>query len=474
MFNHSCETGNKQEVRNMIALIAGPGKPPRSVQGLGLPYLAAVLEEAGFNVKIFDLYPPSPDTDDPVVLDQRLADVIAQEQPIIVGVTIHTPAYAERVRLARFIRERLPETLLIAGGHHPSAEPAHLLQNSDFDVCVIGEGERTLLDIAERVHLVHQRLRLMVAGDKGKEADDWLQDIPGLAYKRESKIICNPACPPVADLDSLPFLAHHLLGLESYAPHPNLGIKSTGIITYRGCPMRCAFCLNPQGRWVRMRNPLKVVDEMERVVVEYDVRGFNFYDNLFGLNLKHALAVCEEILRRSRPLKMMWDCWTAGDLVSVELAEKMRAAGCVRVGFGAESGDDEVLRKAQRGFTVAQHQAGIHALKSAGLKVEAFFMVGLPGDSEKSVQRTVEFAKRCGADDICLGVHRPYPGTAVWISPDTFGVRITKGPNFEAYIETEYLSRAAILECVQQAGEELKRCGFMKGGFLRCDRYAWE
>jgi radical SAM superfamily enzyme YgiQ (UPF0313 family) len=486
----------------MIALIAGPGKPPRSVQGLGLPYLAAVLEEAGFKVKIFDLYPPSPEpksgdfgyslatSADPVALDQRLADAIAQEQPIIVGMTIHTPAYVERVRLARFIRARLPETLLIAGGHHPSAEPVHLLQNSDFDVCVIGEGERTLLDIAKRVRKDYQRLRLMVAGGKGREASDWLQDIPGLVYKRESKIVRNPSCPPVADLDSLPFPAHHLLGLEDYAPHPNLGIKSTGIITYRGCPMQCVYCLNPQGRWVRMRNPLKVVDEMERVVVEYDVRGFNFYDNLFGLNQKHALAVCEEILRRSRPfakftlerseglkggpLKVMWDCWTAGDLVSAELAERMRAAGCVRVGFGAESGDDEVLRKTQRGFTVAQHQAGIHALKAAGLKVEAFFMVGLPGESEKSIQRTVEFAKRCGADEICMGVYRPYPGTAVWLSPDAFGVRITQGPNFEAYIETEYLSRAAILECALQAGEELKRCGLMKGGFLRCDRYAWE
>jgi anaerobic magnesium-protoporphyrin IX monomethyl ester cyclase len=444
----------------MIALIAGPGKPPRSVQGLGLPYLAAVLEEAGFQAKIFDLYPSSPDTDDPAVLDQRLADAIAAEQPSIVGMTIHTPALVERVRLAKFLRERLPYALLIAGGHHPSAEPEHLLRNSEFDVCVIGEGEETLLDIAQHV----------VRGE-GRDAGDWLQNVRGVAYKQDDAIVHTPPRPPVSDLDSLPFPAHHLLGLENYAPHPNLGIKSQGILTYRGCPMRCIYCLNLQGCQVRWRSPSKVVDEMARVVNEFGVRGFNFYDNLFGLNRKHTLAVCEEILQRR--LDVVWECWTAGDLVDTELAKKMKAAGCVRVGFGAESGDDEVLARARRDFSAAQHQAGLQALQSAGLKVQAFFMIGLPGESEESVRRTVEFAKSCGADEICLGVHRPYPGTAIWQDPEAFGVRIVRGPNFEAYIETESLSRAAMLECAQWAGDELKRCG-IKSDFLRCDRYTWE
>ena len=398
---------------------------------------------------------------DPMVLDQRLADAIAQEQPIIVGVTIHTPDYVGRVRLAKLIRARLPHALLVAGGHHPSAEPLHLLQNSDYDVCVMGEGEKTLLEIAQRV-----------AKDEGEGTGDWLRNIRGVVCKQEGRIVPTQPRPRVADLDSLPFPAHHLLGLGNYAPHPNLGIKSTGILTYRGCPMHCAHCLNPQGRQVRKRSPVKVVDEMARVVGESGVCGFNFHDNLFGLDQKHALAVCEEILRRR--LDAVWDCWTAGDVVDAELAAKMRAAGCVRVGFGAESGDDAVLAKTWRGFTTAQHQAGIHALRAAGLKVEAFFMIGLPGESEESVRRTVEFAKRCEADEVCLSVHRPYPGTAVWQNPEAFGVRITRGPNWEAYIETEHLSRAAMLERAQQANEALKRCGLTKGDFLRCDQYAWE
>ena len=445
----------------MVILVAGPHRPPRWGQGLGLPYLAAVLEQHGLKAKICDLYPPSPDTDDPTALDVRLADAIAREKPSIVGMTIHTPAYAERVRLAKCIRERLPEVLLIAGGHHPSAEPMHLLQNSDFDVCVIGEGEQALAEIARGV-----------AEGKGRESGDWLRNTLGIVYKLQGQIVRTPPRRPVADLDSLPFPAHHLLGLENYAPHPLLGIKSASLITYRGCPKGCVFCLNPQGRHVRRRSPSRVVDEMARVVKEFDVRGFNVYDNLFGLNRGHALAVCEEIIRRR--LGIMWDCWTAGDLVDARLAERMKAAGCVRVGFGAESGDDEVLVRARRGFTVAQHEAGLRALRAGGLKVEAFFMFGLPGESQESVGRTVEFAKKCGADEICLGVHRPYPGTAVWQTPGAFGVRIVRGPNFEAYIETEALSRAAILERARWAKEELKKCGLMKGDFLRCDRYTWE
>jgi radical SAM superfamily enzyme YgiQ (UPF0313 family) len=211
---------------------------------------------------------------------------------------------------------------------------------------------------------------------------------------------------------------------------------------------------------------------MERVVREFEVRGFNFYDNLFGLNREHAAAVCAEINRRG--LDVVWDCWTAGELVDADLASKMKAAGCVRVGFGAESGDDEVLVKARRGFTTAQHQAGIHVLRAAGLKVDAFFMIGLPGESEESIRRTVEFAKRSGADEVCLSLHRPYPGTAVWRDPEAFGVRIVQGPNFEAYVETGSLSRARMLESARRAGEDLKRSGLMKDGFLRFDRYAWE
>jgi anaerobic magnesium-protoporphyrin IX monomethyl ester cyclase len=439
-----------------VALIAGPGDPPRSVQGLGLPYLGAVVEQGGIEARIFDVYPPPTDAEDSASPDERLAAAIADWEPDIVGVTIHSPAYAERVNLAKCIRRKLPEALLVAGGHHPSAEPAHLLRNSDFDVCVLGEGEGTLLELAQHA---------------ASGTPDALQHIRGVVYRHAGRIARTSGRPRVRDVDSLPFPAHHLLGLEHYAPHPLLGVRSTGIVTYRGCPIRCVHCVNPQGLRVRKRSPAKVVDEMARAVAGFDVRGFNVYDNLFGIDREHALAVCEEIARRR--LDVIWDCWTAGDLVDVELAHKMRAAGCTRVGFGAESGDDEILGRARRGFSAAQHRAGIEALKSAGLQVEAFFMVGLPGESKESVQRTVEFAKRCGSDEVCLSLNRPYPGTALWRTPRAFGVRVVRGPNFEAYIETESLSRAALLDCVRQASEELRRCG-LQADVLRYDQYPWE
>ena len=108
------------------------------------------------------------------------------------------------------------------------------------------------------------------------------------------------------------------------------------------------------------------------------------------------------------------------------------------------------------------------------MKVVPFFMPGLPGESAESIRRTVEFAKRCGADEVCLSLHRPYPGTAIWRNPEAFGVRIVRGPNFEAYIETQHLTRPALLECAQAAAAELKARGLTTGDFLRCDRYSWE
>jgi radical SAM superfamily enzyme YgiQ (UPF0313 family) len=443
-----------------VVLIAGPTTPPRSVQGLGLPYLAAVLEEAGIRVVIRDVYPATPDKGDPEALDRALATAVAQEGPLLVGLTIHTPAYAERVRLARCLREQLPDTLLVAGGHHPSSEPAHLLRHSDFDVCVIGEGEHTLLEIVQAAAQGHDRRRT-----------GWLGAIRGVVYHDRGRVVRTAPRRAVADLDSLPPAAHHLLGLADYAPHPLLGVRSTGIITYRGCPEGCAFCCNPQGHRVRLRSPSRVVDEMAWVAGELGVSGFNVYDNLFGLSREHALAVCDEIIQRR--LQVTWDCWTAGDLVDAQLAARMRAAGCIRVGFGAESGDDAVLSRSQRGFSSAAHVSGLRTLRAAGLKVSAFLMVGLPGDTEESVRRTVEFAMRCGADDVTLGIVRPFPGAPLWRRPGQFGVRLIRGPNFEAYIETEALSRAAIIDLTERAGEALGQQG-IQHDFLRCDRYAWE
>ena len=101
-------------------------------------------------------------------------------------------------------------------------------------------------------------------------------------------------------------------------------------------------------------------------------------------------------------------------------------------------------------------------------------MIGLPGESAASLRRTVEFAKRCGAEEVVPSLFRPYPGTALWQRPEAYGVRIARGPNFEAYLETETLSREAMLEAAQSAGEELRSCGVMKDDFLRWDRYDWE
>lgn len=445
----------------MIVLIASPEKPPRSYQGLGLTYLAAVLEEAGLEVRICDKYPPSPDTDDEAVLDERLAEEVAQMSPSLVGITVHTPTVVGRTRLARSLRKRLPDTLLVAGGHHPSAEPENLLRNSDFDVCVIGEGEETLLEIAQR-------------GERGERRGKagWLAKVRGVVYEHDGQIAWTEPRLPIDNLDAIPVQAIHLLGLEDYGPHPVLGIRASCLLTYRGCPMGCVYCMNPQGRKVRRRDPSMVVDEMAQVVDRFDVRGFNVHDNLFGLNREHSAAVCDEIIRRR--LDVQWECWTGGNLVDKELAQKMKASGCVRIGFGAESGDDAVLARARPGFTAARHRQGIRDLREAGLEVVPFFIFGLPGETQASVRRTVEFAKESGVSEVCLNILRPYPGTAVWNDPAAFGARITHGPNYEAYIETENLSRSALFECAQWAKDELERIGSIKVEFMRLDRYAWE
>lgn len=368
-----------------VALIAPP-YPLEEVPSppLGICYVAAACEAAGAEVKIFDYivsrYSP-----------EKLKAQLDEFSPDVVGatsVTLNFPAAAEILCAAKSFH---PHIITIMGGPHATfyAEEA-LARYPGIDVIFLGEAENTL------------RQWLPRAGDP----TSW-EGIKGLAYRRRGVFFSTGRGDFIQDLDALPFPARHLLPLSRYQA---LGFPIS-IITSRGCPNRCIFCLGRKmvGFKVRYREPKPIMDEIETLVnMGFDI--INIADDLFTANKKRVAMFCEEVLRRD--IRFLWSAFARVDTVSREVLQLMKKAGCHAVGFGIESGNPEMLKRIKKGITVDQARQAVALCREVGLRVHASFMVGLPGESRHTLQDSLSLVREL---DIEHGYHflSPFPGTDV-------------------------------------------------------------
>jgi anaerobic magnesium-protoporphyrin IX monomethyl ester cyclase len=219
---------------------------------------------------------------------------------------------------------------------------------------------------------------------------------------------------PRYDLDSLPFPARELYDHNAYKSYyqAHHGYTITSMITSRGCPFDCDFCSRPIfGRTFRSRSPKNIVDEME-VIAGYGYERIWLADDIFPLNRKIGLAVCDEIVKRG--LDIEWECLCRADIMDYELARRMRRAGCVRVFFGLESGNDRVLRLMNKRLTVEKSRRAVHAVDAAGIRAGAFFILGYPGETNETMLDTIRFASSLPLDYFSFTIPYPIPGTGLY------------------------------------------------------------
>ena len=233
----------------------------------------------------------------------------------------------------------------------------------------------------------------------------------GLAARRHAAPA--PPRPFAPDLDRLPFPARDLLPNAAYIRHGRrrYGSSVTTVMSTRGCPFACEFCSNVVfGESYRARSPVNVVDEIEQALaLGYD--RISFADDVFTLERDRVTAICDEIHRRG--LRFPWECLARVDSVDEELAREMRRAGCTRVYFGIESGNDDVLRLMNKRITAAQARDAVEAAHRAGLEVGAFFILFYPGETDDTVLETLRFAGSLPLDYLGLSMPYPLPGTAL-------------------------------------------------------------
>ncbi len=351
---------------------------------LGLGYIASSLRGAGCKPKLLDC----------TFLDREDAMKQAMDADAdIVGIYSMATMREESLRFARHLRGRCG--LLIAGGPLPSADPGAFL--GDFDAVVIGEGEQAAAEIL-----------------KAYESGSDLRSIKGIAYRQNGRAVLTPKRDLEDDLDKIAFPARDLFPNQMYIDHwkKRFGYSTTTVITTRGCPFSCEFCSNAVfGISYRERSEQNVLDEVEEAL-SFGYDRIHFADDVFTLNRKRLLRLCDEIL--SRGLDFPWECLGRVDSVDRATAEAMKRAGCRRIFFGIESGDDSVLKLMNKKITTNDASRAIDAARSAGLKTGAFFILCYPGETDDTVLKTIKFASSLPVNYLSFTMPYPLPGTALY------------------------------------------------------------
>ena len=333
---------------------------------LGMLYLGAVLEEADFEVRFFDV------TAQNIKLEQMLS-YIERDRPFMVGISSLTPGIRSAVLLAKEIKKRFPEITIAIGGPHFSADPDLIKRFPYFDFGITGEAEITLPEITKKI-------------SKGKK-------IRGV-IKGEI----------VQDLDKLPLPARHLIN-----DHYNGENKRASLISSRGCPFRCLYCSRPVlGRSYRFRSPEKILDEMELLHKDYSGR-YIFQDDTFSLNRNNTLEFCKTV--KERQLDINWMAMTRANCVDEEMIKKFADIGCSDLFFGVEAGNEwirnEVIHKNVSNRAI---ERAVSLCRKYGITSNLFLMLGFPKDTKKTIEDTVRFGRNVKADMIGLHLTLPLPG----------------------------------------------------------------
>jgi radical SAM superfamily enzyme YgiQ (UPF0313 family) len=380
---------------------------------MGLAYLAAVLEQNGVEAKIIDcqaLY----------IDHEHLKTELSSFQPDIVGVTSIAPLMSSALRSAKAAKEALPGVEVVMGGPHATFMDEQIIaEQPSVDLIVRGEGEETLLEIAQSI------------GDRKK-----LHDIKGITFKEGDKVQRTPNRPFIADLDSLPRPAYHLFDLDKYRL---FGKRLLPVITSRGCPFQCNFCVATRmfGKEYRMRSAEGVLDELEWLKNTHGAEAFTFYDDTLTFNKERLFKILDGM--KSRGINLPWDCQTRVDQVSPEILSRMHAAGCEQVFFGVESGCQKVLNAISKKTRVEQNEKAIKMAKDAGLFVTISLIIGYPGETQDTLRETLTFVQKTKPDDVYVCVATPFPGTELraaverngWKISDNFDCFDTMTPVFE-------------------------------------------
>ena len=362
---------------------------------LGLAYVGGGILETGSECKVTDMEAER------LTVEGVIAHV-REYGPDLIGVTATTPIFKNAKTLASELKKHFPDVPLVLGGVHSTIVGKEALEECEhFDFQVVGEAEFSIQEI-------------IAAFEAGKS----LEGILGVNFRNGDAIIENQERPKIQNIDEIPFAARHLL-TEAFDYRyyiPKRGFTSySGIFTSRGCPFECTFCSQHtmHGRNVRNQSIERVIAELEVIVNKNKIDHLIFMDDTLTVNKKRMLKLCQAIMDSG--LKFTWEGWTHAATVDEEVLQAMKDAGLIRLSFGIESGDPELLKNIKKGATLEQIKNAYKVASKVGIETRGSAMIGHPFETKETVWNTIKFIrslKEC--QQIFLNVVCPYPGTELY------------------------------------------------------------
>ena len=353
---------------------------------LGLLYVASSLRKAGHDVGVTDL--------SGVAMEDWVIPKVD-----IYGISTYVATVEIAEKIAMICRLKNPRAAIVAGGAHVTG--------------ALESGNRELLPLG---------FNSIVSGSGELAMLDLIEDYPKIQpiYERDLS----------RDLDIYPNPAYDLVDLSSYKRRIG-GRRSVSILSSRGCPFRCNFCgLSKQHKRIKLRSPEAVADEMQLIIAKFGIKAFNFQDDTFMLDRDRMYKLLDLI----EPLKIYFRCHGRVGINIKEDYTRLRKAGCRIIGWGIESGSQDMLDRMNKGVTVEQNIQAIRWAKEAGITDRAFFVVGFPGETRETLEETKQFIEESDPSQYFISTFQPYPGTDVWKHPKDYGITSTS-KDFSKYLQ---------------------------------------
>lgn len=356
---------------------------------IGLGYIASTLRSNGHDVRVIDL------NNKQESVKERIDNALDWE-PDVIGFSIKTTNLDESCKIAKFCLKKSNDAFFIAGGPHITMEQTNFMREYKdiFDCAVIGECEITIIELLNVL-------------EKNRKVIDKVKGI--IFYNENEELIRTEPRPLIKDLDTLPFPNYHVFdSVEN-------DMLTYPIITSRGCPYECVFCLSKclWGRVWRPRSPENVIEEIKDAKNKYKIKYLDIWDDNFTLNRKRAENICDLMISENLDLQWTLPNGVRADKIDLSLLKKMKKAGCTRIKFGIENADPETFSYVKKGETLEDIEKAVSIAKKVGIEVNAFMIIGLINTTYGSFLKSLNFVKTLGIKTHWYPAV-PYPNTELY------------------------------------------------------------
>lgn len=393
------------------------------VPRLGISYLVAFLRKDGFIADIVDIIAERWDV-------KKLVKFIELGNYTFVGMSTTIASLGTAFRIARFVKSALPYVKVCVGGPGTNFSPQVLTRYGEYvDFFIRGEGEIPILKLAEVL-----------------EGGGELANVPGLVWKQDGVTVANQP-PPLRDFSDGIMPAWDAMPMAKYKLHPPMSIYPPATLaeTSRGCPFPCTFCCLSGS--IRVKPIEMVEDELTYLSRTFGIREIHFIDPTFTLDKNRVLKLCSLFQK----FKIKWSCKTRPDCLDSETARAMAESGCYLVMMGVESGSQDILENLGKGLEIEKTKEAIEACRRNGIKVAAYLMVGVPGETDQSVDRTIKFVARIKPDYVLYSILEADPGNLYTRK------QIERGILEEDDIMRYYLGGKSKLSKVNVSGHDMRK-----------------